>query len=63
MNSKRELEKEIGRYLKATGLAPSMFGWSVLGDYNFIRDLRNGRSPTMKTVDKVRKWMAENPPE
>ena len=50
---------EIERFLEGTGLEPTSLGKQALGDPNFVFDLRKGRSPSTRTVDKVRAWMAQ----
>ena len=50
---------EIERFLEGAGLEPTSLGKQALGDPNFVFDLRKGRSPSTRTVDKVRAWMAE----
>ena len=41
------------------GLDPTAFGKQALGDPNFVFDLRKGRSPSTRTIDKVRGWIAQ----
>ena len=48
-----ELLALIVEYLAVTGENPSAFGKRVLGDPNFVRDLREGRSPSLRIVRKV----------
>ncbi len=43
----------IERALAASGMSPSAFGKAALGEPNFVFDLRNGRSCTAKTMDRV----------
>jgi sulfate adenylyltransferase subunit 2 len=49
---------EIERFLKHAGLEPTALGKQALGDPNFVFDLRKGRSPSTRTIDKVRRWIA-----
>ena len=49
---------EIERFLDAAGLEPTALGKQALGDPNFVFDLRKGRSPSTRTIDKVRGWIA-----
>ena len=51
--------KEIDTYLARSGLDPSSFGKDALGDPNFVFDLRKGRSPSTRTMDKVRAAMRD----
>jgi sulfate adenylyltransferase subunit 2 len=48
---------EIEKYLATTRIEPSAFGKQALGDPNFVFDLRKGRSPSTRTIDKVRAHM------
>jgi sulfate adenylyltransferase subunit 2 len=50
---------EIERFLDAAGLEPTALGKQALGDPNFVFDLRKGRSPSTRTIDKVRSWIAQ----
>ncbi|HEX8527171.1 hypothetical protein [Allosphingosinicella sp.] len=48
----------VERYLKRQGIPPTKFGREVLGDPNFVRELRNGRDPTAATVARVGAFIA-----
>ena len=50
---------EIDRFLSSAGIDPTALGKQALGDPNFVFDLRKGRSPSTRTIDKVRSWMAQ----
>ena len=50
---------EIERFLASAGLEPTALGKQALGDPNFVFDLRKGRSPSTRTIDKVRGWIAQ----
>jgi sulfate adenylyltransferase subunit 2 len=52
---------DIEAHLAASGLDATAFGKQVLGDPSFVFDLRKGRSPSTRTMDKVRAAMAEPP--
>jgi len=49
---------EIERHLVQKNMDASTFGKLALGDPNFIFDLRKGRSPSTRTMEKVRAFMA-----
>ncbi len=53
---------DIDLYLDRNGLEPSAFGKLALGDPNFIFDLKKGRSPSTRTMEKVRAFMAMQAP-
>ena len=48
---------EIEGFLTKTGLDPSSLGKQALGDPSFISDLRKGRSPSTRTIEKIRSWI------
>jgi hypothetical protein len=39
----------------------SDLGRFAIGDTGFVLELRRGRSPRLRTVDKVLAWMEANP--
>ena len=54
---------EIERFLQAAGMDPTALGKQALGDPSFVFDLRKGRSPSTRTIDKVRSrthWNSAN---
>ena len=51
------LLKEVEKYLRQNGIAPTRFGREVLGDPRFVLDLRNGRDPRARTVARVRAFL------
>jgi sulfate adenylyltransferase subunit 2 len=54
----RSFLSEIEAFLASAGLEPTALGKQALGDPNFVFDLRKGRSPSTRTIDKVRGWIA-----
>jgi sulfate adenylyltransferase subunit 2 len=54
----RSFLSEIETFLGSAGLEPTALGKQALGDPNFVFDLRKGRSPSTRTIDKVRGWIA-----
>jgi hypothetical protein len=50
---------EIEAYLARSKIAPSRFGRTVVGDPRFVEDLRAGRRPRRKTLEKVRLYLSE----
>ncbi len=51
---------EIEDFLSKSGSDPTSLGKQALSDPNFVFDLKNGRSPSARTMDKVRSFMAAN---
>ena len=48
----------IERYLRSTDTPPTRFGREVVGDPNFVFDLRNGREPRSRTIERVSSYLA-----
>jgi hypothetical protein len=53
-----ELLSEIETYLSRTGLAASKFGRLAVGDPRFVDDLRSGRRPRRRTLERVSSFLA-----
>lgn len=51
---------DISEACRARGWQHTRFGREVMGDPSFVTDLRQGRSPTAKTLDKLYKWLDAN---
>jgi len=49
---------EIEDFLARERAAPGTFGRAAVGDPNFVRDLREGRAPSLCLVDRARAYMA-----
>src|SRR2546423_15608199 len=49
---------EIEGFLAESGVSPTKFGLAAVNDGHLIKNLRGGASVTLKTVDKVRAYMA-----
>ena len=53
------LLREVEKFLRSTDVAPTRFGRDVMGDPRFVFDLRNGREPRERTVERVRSFLRE----
>lgn len=53
-----QLISEIDAFLARTGMAPTALGRASIGDPHLVRNLRSGRTVTLKSADKVRRFMA-----
>ncbi len=53
---------EIETFLSAASLDPTALGKQALGDPSFVFDLKKGRSPSTRTIDRVRAWMCKQKP-
>ncbi len=51
---------EVDAYLAVTGAKATVVGEGAIGNRSFVTRLRNGSSPRLKTVDRVRAWMRQN---
>lgn len=59
MISMNDFLADIESFLARTGIPPSRFGVIVCNDPNFVFDLRNGRSPNLRTLNKVQEFVNE----
>ena len=48
---------EIEAFLSGTRMKPTDFGRESVGDPSFVTRLRQGRSPSLATADKVRAFI------
>jgi hypothetical protein len=57
---------EVEAFLTDTGMSATAFGRAVVSDPNFVSDLREGRMPSIRLVEKVQIYIRdqrENPPQ
>jgi len=47
-------------FLRETGMNATRLGKEALGDPSFVPDLRNGRAPSSRIMDRVASFMAEH---
>ena len=50
--------REVEAFLETAGAKASVLGEEAAGNRSFVGKLRQGASPTLGTVDRVRAWMA-----
>ncbi len=55
--------REVETFLAVTGTKLSVLGEEAAGNPSFVGRLRKGASPRLRTVDRVRAWMAANASE
>lgn len=48
---------EVERYIRRRRISASAFGMTAMGDPNFVRQLRQGRDPSSRIVERVRSYM------
>jgi sulfate adenylyltransferase subunit 2 len=53
---------DIEKFLGEAGVDPTNLGKQALGDPSFVFDLKKGRSPSTRTMDRVRDWISKNRP-
>ena len=51
------LLRDVEKYLKNSNTPAASFGREAMGDPRFVFDLRNGREPRPRTVQKVRAFL------
>jgi sulfate adenylyltransferase subunit 2 len=51
---------EIEKFLSASGTDATALGKQALGDPSFVFDLRKGRSPSTRTIEKLRSYIRAN---
>jgi len=49
---------DVEAFLSERGMEASLFGRNALKDPNFVFDLRRGRCPNLRTIQRVRAFMA-----
>lgn len=52
------LLREIERHLRISGIPATRFGRDVLHDPRFVHDLRNGRQPRTRTIQRITAYLA-----
>jgi SAM-dependent methyltransferase len=57
-----KIVRDIATYCQRTGLAESTFGRLAINDGKLVSRLRDGGRITTTTLDRLRAFMAENPP-
>lgn len=51
------LLREVEKFLRRCDIPPTRFGREALGDPRFVFDLRNGRDPRQRTIERVREYL------
>ena len=49
----QQFKSRVSAFLGRTGLRPTTFGLKALGDAHLMRQLDGGRSPSLRTADRV----------
>lgn len=59
LNSAEQLLSDIEAFLDRQGMAPSTFGENACEYKNLVKRLRAGKTVTLETADRVRRYMAK----
>lgn len=57
MDAIEQLTAEIDAFLKRSGMSAAAFGKAAVNDLSFVRDLRAGREPRRRTIQRVREFI------
>lgn len=57
--SVERFKARVERFLRRYSMAPSTFGRKACGNPKFVFLLREGRTPTIDTMDDVEAWMRD----
>lgn len=60
MNLQQQFAAEVAAFIKAKNLTPTWFGKQAAGDPSFVFELEKGRAPNLRTIERVRGWMASH---
>ena len=63
MTDEQSLLAEIERFLARTGMRASTFGFKAVHDGKLVERLRRGGTVTLKTVQAIRRTIAEYDPK
>lgn len=59
MLTAQAFQTEIENFLSRTGMAASAFGKAAVGDPSFVKEIREGRTPSLKTAERVIQFIHE----
>lgn len=62
MSTREQLLEEIDAFLQQTGMTKSVFGTLAANDDKFVERVRAGSGFTVRTLDRVRKFMSDYKP-
>ena len=57
MDAQTKFLAEIESFCRRHDVSAKRFGQQAAKDPNFVSDIRNGRSPSLRTVERIRKFM------
>ena len=53
-----QFNTRLNAFLEETGMSPTTLGMKAVGDPNLLRQIGRGRSPSLRTADRVLAFMA-----
>ena len=59
MTLEEQFRSQVSAFLERTGLGPTTFGLKAVGDRNLICQMDRGRSPSLRTADRVLAFIAD----
>ena len=62
MNILQQFCDAVEAHIVSAGINPTAFGKEALKDPSFVFELRAGREPALKTIEKVQEYMLANRP-
>lgn len=60
MTLEQLFHSRVSAFLRRTGMRPTTFGLRALGDPNLMRQIDDGRSPSLRTADRLLAFIAAN---
>lgn len=55
----KRLLKQIEKYCERKGISVTQFGLLVANDGHLVRRMRAGRSPTLRTIERIEREIGE----
>lgn len=62
MTTNQQLLREIRSFCKAVGMAETTFGQKAVHEWTVVERLEAGRTITLATADRIRKFIEDNQP-
>ena len=59
MSIQTDLMAEIDAFLRSSGMPETTFGLNAMNDGSMVSRIRNGRNVTIGTVERIRRYIAE----
>ncbi len=51
------LLRDVEKFLRSAKVPAARFGRDAMGDPRFVFDLRNGREPSQRTIDRINRFL------